>query len=102
MTSISQLIQRTLILAVGLTPYALLLADRPLAASASKPNFLFIISDDQAPFDFPIYNLDSILDSPNIDRLAREGMVLDAAYHMGAWVSGVCTPSRHMIMSGRP
>jgi len=88
-------------LALGLTPYALLLADRPLAASASKPNFLFIISDDQAPFDFRIYNLDSILDSPNIDRLAREGMVLDAAYHMGAWVSGVCTPSRHMIMSGR-
>ncbi len=28
-------------------------------------------------------------------------MVLDAAYHMGAWVSGVYTPSRHMIMSGR-
>ena len=28
-------------------------------------------------------------------------MVLDAAYHMGAWTGGVCTPSRHMIMSGR-
>ena len=28
-------------------------------------------------------------------------MVFDGAYHMGAWVGGVCTPSRHMIMSGR-
>ena len=42
-----------------------------------------------------------ILDTPNIDRLAKEGMVLDGAYHMGAWVGGVCTPSRHMVMSGR-
>ncbi|MDP6558025.1 MAG: sulfatase-like hydrolase/transferase, partial [Pirellulaceae bacterium] len=37
----------------------------------------------------------------NIDRLAAEGTVIDAAYHMGAWTGGVCTPSRHMIMSGR-
>ena len=28
-------------------------------------------------------------------------MVFDGAYHMGAWAGGVCTPSRHMIMSGR-
>ena len=28
-------------------------------------------------------------------------MVLDGAYHMGAFVGAVCTPSRHMIMSGR-
>jgi arylsulfatase A-like enzyme len=28
-------------------------------------------------------------------------MVFDGAYHMGAYVGAVCTPSRHMIMSGR-
>ena len=28
-------------------------------------------------------------------------MVLDGAYHMGSFIGGVCTPSRHMIMSGR-
>ena len=27
--------------------------------------------------------------------------VFDGAYHMGAWTGGVCTPSRHMVMSGR-
>ena len=42
-----------------------------------------------------------MLETPNIDRLASEGVVLDQAYHMGAWVSAVCAPSRHMIMSGR-
>ena len=66
-----------------------------------KPNFLFIIVDDQSPLDLKIYNPRSILDTPNIDRLAKQGMVLDAAHHMGAWVGGVCTPSRHMVMSGR-
>lgn len=71
------------------------------AADTKRPNFLFIIVDDQSPFDLKIYNPDSPLDSPHLDRLAREGMVLDSAHHMGAWVGGVCTPSRHMIMSGR-
>lgn len=66
-----------------------------------RPNILFIIVDDQSPFDLKVYNPDSTLDSPSIDRLASEGMVFDAAYHMGAWAGAVCTASRHMIMSGR-
>ncbi|MDA1069392.1 MAG: sulfatase-like hydrolase/transferase [Verrucomicrobia bacterium] len=72
-----------------------------LAQEAKRPNILFIIADDQAPFDLKAYDPSSALNTPNIDRLANEGMVIDRAYHMGAWVSGVCTPSRHMIMSGR-
>ena len=31
----------------------------------------------------------------------KKGMTLDAAYHMGSWSGAVCTPSRHMVMSGR-
>ena len=67
----------------------------------TKPNFLFVIVDDQSPLDLRIYNPRSTLDTPNIDLLAKEGMVFDRAFHMGAWVGGVCTPSRHMVMSGR-
>lgn len=69
--------------------------------SKKRPNLLFILVDDQSPWDLKCYNPDSPLDAPNIDRLAREGMVLDGAYHMGANMGAVCTPSRHMIMSGR-
>ena len=72
---------------------------RPLRPT--RPNILFIIVDDQSPFDLKIYNPESTLQTPNIDRLAAEGMVFDGAYHMGAWTGGVCTPSRHMVMSGR-
>ena len=77
----------------------LLAADRD--AREERPNFLFIVVDDQSPFDLGVYNPRSTLETPHIDRLAAEGMVFDAAYHMGAWVGAVCTPSRHMIMTGR-
>jgi len=66
-----------------------------------RPNLLFIIVDDQSPFDLKIYNPKSNLDTPVIDKIAREGMVFDRAYHMGAWSGAVCTASRHMVMSGR-
>ncbi|MCB1203949.1 MAG: sulfatase-like hydrolase/transferase [Verrucomicrobiae bacterium] len=66
-----------------------------------RPNFLFILVDDQAPFDFKFYDPKSPLTAPNLEKLASEGMVIDRAYHMGGFVGAVCTPSRHMIMSGR-
>ncbi|WP_286177255.1 family 16 glycoside hydrolase [Rhodopirellula sp. JC639] len=69
--------------------------------SEKRPNILFILADDQSPFDLQIYNKQSKLETPNLDRLAAEGIVLDAAHHMGSWSGAVCTPSRHMIMSGR-
>ncbi len=71
------------------------------AAEAKRPNFLFIIVDDQSPFDLKVYEPASPLETPNIDRLAAEGMVFDGAHHMGSWSGAVCTPSRHMVMSGR-
>jgi alpha-L-fucosidase/arylsulfatase A-like enzyme len=70
-------------------------------AQAKKPNVLYIMADDQAPFDLKVYNSKSSLDTPVIDRLAAEGMTFNGAHQMGAWCGGVCTPSRHMIMSGR-
>ena len=62
------------------------------AAQAKRPNILFIIVDDQSPYELQVYNKASTLQTPNIDRLAAEGMVFDGAYHMGAFVGAVCTP----------
>ncbi len=78
-----------------------LFCDHSSAAEAKRPNILFILADDQSPFDLKCYNPKSPLETPHIDRLAREGMVFDGAYHMGSFSGAVCTPSRHMIMSGR-
>lgn len=70
-------------------------------SASGKPNILYIVADDQSPFDLKAYDPDSTLETPVIDRLAAEGLVIDGAHQMGAWCGGVCTPSRHMIMSGR-
>ncbi|MBE2286568.1 MAG: sulfatase-like hydrolase/transferase [Prosthecobacter sp.] len=70
-------------------------------AAERRPNILFILVDDQSPFDLKMYNPLSTLETPNLDKLAAQGMVFDGAYHMGASMGAVCTPSRHMIMSGR-
>lgn len=65
------------------------------------PNFLFVLVDDQSPFDLKTYDSNSILETPNIDRLVASGMVIESARHMGSMNGAVCTPSRHMIMTGR-
>ncbi len=70
-------------------------------AKKKRPNFLFVLVDDQSPFDLQTYDPESILETPNISSLANEGMVFESARHMGSWLGAVCTPSRHMIMSGR-
>ena len=76
-------------------------AGQSTAADESRPNILFILTDDQAPDDFKFYNPQSTLDSPRIDSLADQGMIIDSAVHMGSHTGAVCVPSRHMIMSGR-
>ena len=75
-----------------------------LAASLSaqaRPNILLIVVDDQSPFDLKPYAPDTACRTPVIDGLAAQGTVVDGAYQMGSWSGAVCTPSRHMIMSGR-
>ena len=70
----------------------------PLAAadsvSASKPNILFIAVDDLRP-ELGCYGKDYIK-SPNIDRLAKAGMVFNRAYCQQA----VCSPTRSSLMTG--
>lgn len=81
---------------------AFLLLSLVVSATAEKrPNILFILVDDQSPFDLKMYNPKSTLETPNLDKLAAQGVVFDGAYHMGSSSGAVCTPSRHMIMSGR-
>ena len=68
---------------------ALLLA--PLAAlhAADKPNIVFILADDAGIGDFSAYGCKYGV-TPNIDRLATEGMRFTRAYSGNA----VCGPSR--------
>ncbi|MBI1313298.1 sulfatase-like hydrolase/transferase, partial [bacterium] len=60
----------------------------------------FILTDDQSPETLSCYG-NTLCETPNLDRLAKEGLVFDDAHHMGSWSGAVCTPSRTMIMTGR-
>ena len=64
------------------------------AATPPKPNVLFLVVDDERP-ELGCYGKDYIK-SPNIDSLARSGMVFNRAYCQQA----VCSPSRTVVMTG--
>ena len=80
----------------------LLVAAPVVAEEAKRPNFLFILVDDQSPFDLKVYDPTSPLETPHIDRLAAEGMTFEGAYHMGSFSGAVCMPSRHMYIAVSP
>ncbi|QGJ68886.1 Choline-sulfatase [Planctomycetales bacterium 10988] len=78
-----------------------LLVYTPVVWSAEdRPNILFILTDDQSQETLNAY-FETECETPNLDRLAAEGMILHDAHHMGSWSGAVCTPSRTMIMTGR-
>ena len=61
---------------------------------AHKPNVLFVVVDDLRP-QLGCYGQDWIL-SPNIDRLAQDGLLFERAYCQQA----ICAPSRASVLSG--
>ena len=67
------------------------------AAAAEKPNIIFVLFDDLGYGQPPCYREGSEFKTPNIDRLAREGMRFTDAHS----VSSVCTPTRYGVMTGR-
>lgn len=68
--------------------------------AADRPNFLFILTDDQAQGTLGAYG-NTVCQTPNIDRIAEQGILISDAHHMGSWSGAVCLPSRTMIMTGR-
>ena len=68
------------------------------AAEATKPNVLIILADDLGYGDIRAYNpTRGKIATPNLDRLAAEGM----RFTDGHSSSGVCSPSRYTLLTGR-
>lgn len=61
-----------------------------------RPNFIFILIDDMGAGDLSCYG-SSFYETPNIDRLAREGMLFTDAYA----AAPVCSPTRASILTGK-
>jgi choline-sulfatase len=63
---------------------------------SKRPNLLFLFSDQHAFQVTGCYG-DKIVETPNLDRLAREGVTFDAAY----CPSPICVPSRMSMLTAR-
>jgi arylsulfatase A-like enzyme len=66
----------------------------PASLLKFKPNIVWIVAEDLSPI-LPAYG-DSTIETPNIDRLAKEGVVYTNVFSP----SGVCAPSRCAITTG--
>ncbi|MGB7325462.1 MAG: arylsulfatase [Rubripirellula sp.] len=66
-----------------------------IAIADDRPNVILIVTDDQGYGDMSCHG-NPWLETPNLDRLAAEGVQLDD-YH----VDPVCTPTRAALMTGR-
>lgn len=66
-----------------------------MADSAKHPNIVVMYADDLGFGDVGCYGA-TALDTPNIDRLASEGLM----FHQGYATAATCTPSRYSLLTG--
>lgn len=78
---------------------ALVLVGASTLAGDERPNILFIFSDDHAPHAIGAYDgwLKSVDPTPNIDKLARQGMLFQNSF----CTNSICGPSRAVIITGK-
>lgn len=65
--------------------------------SSRQPNVVFIMADDMGYGDVGAYNPESKIPTPNMDRLAAEGILFANAHAPAA----LCTPTRYGLLTGR-
>lgn len=65
--------------------------------TGEKPNIIFILADDLGYGDVSCFNKNSKIITPNIDKLAKDGVMFTDAHTSSA----VCSPTRYGILTGR-
>ena len=81
--------------AAAAAPHTIFAADK----AKERPNILFIFSDDHAFQAISAYGsrLAKVAPTPNIDRLAKEGMIFTKSYV----TNSICAPCRAVIQTGK-
>lgn len=69
----------------------------PAPLNERHPNIVIIYADDLGYGDVSCYNPESKIATPNIDRLAANGMLFTDAHSAGS----ICSPSRYSLLTGR-
>lgn len=64
---------------------------------STRPNIVYILADDLGYGDIACLNPRGKIPTPNVDRLASEGMIFTDAHS----TSSICSPSRYGVLTGR-
>ena len=75
------------------------LVNSAIALADSRPNILFVFTDDHAPHAIGAYNgwLSSVNPTPNLDQIAAQGLVFRNSF----CTNSICGPSRAVIQTGK-
>ena len=65
-------------------------------AFSAKPNVVFIMADDLGWADTTLYGHTALYETPNLERLAKRGMLFERAYT----ASPLCSPTRSAVLTG--
>lgn len=90
-------LKTALVSSTCLTTSSVFARQKTVSGKRSDPNILFFFMDDLGYGDLSIQNPDSKIKTPNMDRLAREGMRFTDAHA----AAPICGPSRYGLMTGR-
>jgi arylsulfatase A-like enzyme len=63
---------------------------------SAKPNVVFIMADDLGWADTTLYGHTALYETPNLERLAKRGMLFERAYTS----SPLCSPTRSAVLTG--
>lgn len=82
---------------LGCGAAAMAASDCKISMARKKPNIVFIMADDMGYGDVKCYNPQSKIPTPNMDRLAKQGILFTDAHSPSA----VCSPTRYGVLTGR-
>lgn len=70
------------------------------STTTGRPNILFLFADDQRADTIAALG-NTVIKTPNLDRLVRSGVAFNRAYMQGSFIGATCVPSRAMLLSGQ-
>lgn len=82
---------------IGVFVYSLPVLALANKVENKKPNIIILYADDLGMGDLGSFNQTSKIPTPNLDKLAEQGMSFTDAHSS----SGICTPSRYALLTGR-
>ena len=85
------------IIVLLLVPFLFSCAQNEKTVQQKLPNIVYILADDLGYGDVSVYNSNSKITTPHIDKLAGQGMRFTDVHAP----SSVCTPTRYAIITGR-